>query len=1024
MIGRTAGQCAAAALWGAAAAGPATEPAKPAPDTEPRLVFRVTGGGGKPIPAHISLRPSGPGGESGEPAASIQTDASGVASLPPLGAGLWSLSASADAHLTREIRELALTGSAQHVAVRLLHGAPMKGRVTSTGATAGAGGAPVPGAKVCLSWPPAEPGAAPDEPVCANSGEKGEVSWPLVPDGKLTARINADGLLPLEATVDAASRQPVWTLKPGAKVSGAVTDSNGQPLAGAPVTAADLLRQTGKDDKPPSAVTGEDGRFTVSGLSPGRWRIVIEPADAESVSRELDVRSGSTNDIGALRARPGLPLSGTVSGPDGEPVSGARVQSWTADRRFRRILRTATSGKDGEFRLGGMPAAPVDLIVRPPDGYAPTVERGLEAPRRDLLISLETAGHVSGQVRIEVAAARRGPAPVVTLSARTDTGLTGIAPIEVHARPSDPETGEFLLENVAPGTAVVVEASAAGLWSEPQTISVPAGGDGGPLEFRLQKGVAVEGSVLGTDGRTLAGARVHAGSGRGVESDASGEFRLEGLRPGTQMVIAEAAGYAPSSQNIEVPLPEGERMRFELSAGGSISGTVTDYAGAPVSGVRIHGMRSDEGLGEDVSAVTDLSGQYRFEHVEAGRWEIQRQSGASGSGGESRQVDVTEGRASVADFRVGRTLIGRLTRGGAPVAGAYVSIAQPSDWDKGTDDWANESTWSDAAGGFRLSVSGTGWATLLVVDGTHEMTKLIPVPSGAEPQVDVPLPDRLVSGRCVSRADQSPIASAQVSAALHSPTDAPHAGWSMSASTVDDLGQGEEFHLSARSRSSATSGPDGSFSLWAERGGDASLQAWATRYLSETVAVPETDTAPVEIALSPASSVRVLLFDSAGRPVRNAHVRLSMQVAGGTSTSESRTNDNKCDFSLEAGSWSLLAEAPGYAAEQKTGEIRATDSAEAREIRLTLAPGAPLRIRLTNDPEGKGKVVSMLDPQGVERVALADQGRVETASGDQIWETWGLAPGEWTIVVDPGTGTPLRRKAKMAPGPVIELRVP
>ncbi len=46
------------------------------------------------------------------------------------------------------------------------------------------------------------------------------------------------------------------------------------------------------------------------------------------------------------------------------------------------------------------------------------------------------------------------------------------------------------------------------------------------------------------------------------------------------------------------------------------------------------------------------------------------------------------------------------------------------------------------------------------------------------------------------------------------------------------------------------------------------------------------------------------------------------------------------------------------------------------------------------------------------------------ATGDQLWATWHLEPGAWTVTLDAGDGDPLQKTIEVAPGPGSELTFP
>lgn len=88
----------------------------------------------------------------------------------------------------------------------------------------------------------------------------------------------------------------------------------------------------------PVSVRAADGRFTLRGVSPGRWGIVLlGPGTARKILSEVDVAQGKTFDLGDIAMARGQRIRGQVTDADGRPVSGATVSiglhaSTTVDR--------------------------------------------------------------------------------------------------------------------------------------------------------------------------------------------------------------------------------------------------------------------------------------------------------------------------------------------------------------------------------------------------------------------------------------------------------------------------------------------------------------------------------------------------------------------------------------------------------------------------------------------------------------------------------------------------------------------
>jgi protocatechuate 3,4-dioxygenase beta subunit len=158
------------------------------------------------------------------------------------------------------------------VPLELVRTAELRGRVVDEA------GAPVSGARV--------------EPQLADLEELGVISTPL----------------PLAAE---AAALPVGLAAPRAAIAGGAG-----PRAGAASIGAG------------SVVTGEDGRFCLTGLGPGQLRVAISQVEATPFrTSPLDLGPGQRHDLGDIALHRAIRLSGRVVGADGSPVAGARVSA-------------------------------------------------------------------------------------------------------------------------------------------------------------------------------------------------------------------------------------------------------------------------------------------------------------------------------------------------------------------------------------------------------------------------------------------------------------------------------------------------------------------------------------------------------------------------------------------------------------------------------------------------------------------------------------------------------------------------
>ncbi|MCC7373405.1 MAG: sigma-70 family RNA polymerase sigma factor [Verrucomicrobiales bacterium] len=109
--------------------------------------------------------------------------------------------------------------------------------------------------------------------------------------------------------------------------------------------------------------------------------------------------------------------------------------------------------------------------------------------------------------------------------------------------------------------------------------------------FRLGRADAVKGSVVDTQDRAIAAARILVGSlgesgSRQGTTDGMGHFLVAGCRPGETVITAEADGFSPRTQRLRVG-PETEAQRLVLSPGTLLRLRVLDREGQLVEGAQV-----------------------------------------------------------------------------------------------------------------------------------------------------------------------------------------------------------------------------------------------------------------------------------------------------------------------------------------------------------------------------------------------------------------------------------------------------
>lgn len=423
-------------------------------------------------------------------------------------------------------------------------------------------------------------------------------------------------------------------------VAGLVTDREGAPLSDVAVTASgDTI------DGKWSTVTGPDGQYQLA-LPVGSYELTFDGAhgqggssDATGYVGDFDFAEVAGRTVSTVNAalRPGADITGRITDPAGNPISGAEVSTspiqpyvWPEGGSgllgvmFSFVSGGAmdlptTSDANGEFRLTGIAHHAV-LVCVDPSGAG---------------VSGGTGGEV-GYTR-QCTSSSLLPRPGATLS---------VAAITLNPRAGGAAHG--IVQDIAghpvPGADVV---------------AIPVG-------QRYSVGWAVSG--------------------------ADGGYRIAALRPGSYRICAVHAsvgagsadlGYAPRCRRRTVPVADGRATSADvtLPRGAALSGTVRAVGGAPVFGAQIQVMQGRDYVGW---TVTDAAGHWSAPGLANGRYAVCTETGNATTAGSATGVvsGCFEHRKPVR-VREGVNRIGvdlRLRPGGAIAGRTLQSNGRPLKW--------------------------------------------------------------------------------------------------------------------------------------------------------------------------------------------------------------------------------------------------------------------------------------------------------------------------------------------------------
>jgi hypothetical protein len=392
----------------------------------------------------------------------------------------------------------------------------------------------------------------------------------LVPGAAVSLSVQAPGLrgglssvrLPLEGSPALVAIQ----LEPAAALAGRLTDAKGRPIAGAVVTL--------QEPPSPRVLTGDDGRFLLDGLAPGRREAVaLRPGGRRLARAAVDLREGP-NRLD-LTTPPGLPISGRVVDEQGAPVPAARLFLEGEDPEDRWL---AVGAEDGSFRLTGIPEGDYRLSVLAA-GFAqpePRPVRIAGAPLHGLTLRVGRGGSITGSL---IGLAPRDLNGLVIRARAARSQRLGLA---------DPD-GRYLISDVPPGHWEVTVQTGTGRQALGSVDVVP--GKETVLDLRLTSGITLTGRLL-VDGRPASGTLLATAADLSEARDrggwsptgADGAFTVAGLTPGSYLLLAVVDNALWPVKTVE--LTADREISIEIATG-TVTGRILGPFGAPLAGAQV-----------------------------------------------------------------------------------------------------------------------------------------------------------------------------------------------------------------------------------------------------------------------------------------------------------------------------------------------------------------------------------------------------------------------------------------------------
>ncbi|MGA8807262.1 MAG: carboxypeptidase regulatory-like domain-containing protein, partial [Thermoanaerobaculia bacterium] len=562
--------------------------------------------------------------------------------------------------------------------------------------------------------------------------------------------------------VDASTKPIDVVLDPGVEISGRIT------RAGAGVEGVNV--RSISQDGMSSAVSGADGAFRLTDLTPGQ--MMLNVAKPDSFIQEMRSVSAPTKDLVIE-----VPAGGRITGRVLDKNSHQPVTSFMAGVTTSRSgggmtimmppMQKQFTSDDGSFVLEGIKPGMTQVVVNAP-GYTTArvpnieVEDGKTAP--DVEVDVETGAKLTGRVT--------GPdgSPLSGVFVRNDQMGGGSRVMRFDGNDNSATTdpsGEYTMDTVEPGEKTL-SFSRDGYITQQKTVTVAAGKDA-RLDVQMSTGIRATGFVVTDSGAPIADATVMAGSGatdggRSGRSDANGAFTLEGLAPGHYTFNASKTGYTAGIVR-DVDIATSGPVRLILKSGGVITGHVNGLTAPELEQTTVYANASGGGGGPmgSSTAPADSSGNFRIEGAPSGTVRITARTGAMFGGSTKSAAPKTVelepgGTAQVdIDFKSSTVIRGRVTRNGAAVPNAQVMFMP-----RGAKSQTSASTSADGDGRYELSGLDDGTYTVQAVD----MERLNPFAAQYEVHgsgtFDITIKTVTLRGHVVDSADTRPLADASV----------------------------------------------------------------------------------------------------------------------------------------------------------------------------------------------------------------------------------------------------------------------
>lgn len=349
----------------------------------------------------------------------------------------------------------------------------------------------------------------------------------------------------------------------------------------------------------------------------------------------------------------GVAVRGKVVDPAGGAVADATVWLQTAGYAWWNGAPIATTGADGSFELGQIQKGASLGAFAAGFGPSPLVDLDdvdVSKPPAEVTLQLASDGGSLLGLVVDVAGAPIAGAVVAVGKYDTNLDHRGLRTIEKWTARHEitGDDGRFHMVGLKTGPVpVTARAAGFGIWRGEATIDAATPST---ITVQLQAAATIHGRVTDKDGKPVAGASIRIydrapgtsflAGGQidfdeefghvGVPSDDDGNYRVEGVTPGTAHVFAQEKFDRREGRTLvwaqaELEVTAGSDTRWDpvLDEGRTISGAVLYRDGFPFPNLFV--TVTDEKTGGTQTFTTGKTGEFRFCCLDASTYALRVQ---------------------------------------------------------------------------------------------------------------------------------------------------------------------------------------------------------------------------------------------------------------------------------------------------------------------------------------------------------------------------------------------------------------